>query len=729
MKKRSRQRSSRRTRKTLSQHPVTTSYRAEKNSSVWNAPTPLGKDLFCVGLTVALAWLVFLNTLGNSFVSDDLDFIVDHMYTRNPWDITGIFTSTIRENYEVFRKENLYRPITIWSFALNYAAGGLSPVGYHLVKVLLHGLNTALVYLLARVLFRTQKIALVAGLLFALHPIHTEAVAWVSGRAELLAAFFLLSAWLLYLRSFATLTVTRWSFILSLIGFAMAVLSKENALLLPVLLMLSDLMLRPEVGPRYLRHNYIRILKKGFLRYGPYIAVIVLYFAARFVLLDRSFLYDYDAIPFIENPLASLPFLTRALTAVKVVAYYMLLLFWPVTLSHTYSYNAIPLAASLIEPQVVISILAIIGAFILGAITFVKCRQIGFCIIYFFVMLAPASNLLIAIGTIMGERLLYLPSVGLCLLMGILWSRLTLSLHNAGSRALLNAIRAAAILILALLAYRTVLRNEDWKDERSLWGSAAKVVPQSAKVWWNLGKHLADSGRHVDAMRKYENALRIYPTYEGAFVAMGAALIEDGRLDEAIRLYEGRLQAEPENENWRLHLGAVRMRNGEVERAIEEFRAVLEADPRRYLAFRYLAFAFLKSGAVEKAITTYEEALDLYPKSARLHGQYGTSLMMNREFDQAVSAFRKSLSLDATQPEAHNNLAYARATRGEFAEAIESYRRALELRPEDAQIYKSLARVYELNGEERAARSAYRRALELEKTSRDHQARKSIDGT
>src|SRR5271157_154342 len=267
-----------------------------------------------VALLLAVATLVYGNTLLNAFTFDDFLYILHNPAVTN-FSLSGLFVPT--------RASNVIRPVTFASFALNLALEGAHPFGYHLLNLLLHGVVTLLIYLVLRKLLESVQqgatVAWVAALLFAVHPIHTEAVAAIVGRSELLAAGFLLAAWLLHLHDRP---------ILALVCFVLALMSKESAVAFVPLALAGD---------------YARGKLKPLCRYAWIAGVAVVYIALLWEIQGGRF--GEKEVLFLDNPLAKFPASLRILNALRVAWKYVGLQVYPATLSYDYSYNAILLYA------------------------------------------------------------------------------------------------------------------------------------------------------------------------------------------------------------------------------------------------------------------------------------------------------------------------------------------------------------------------------------------------
>lgn len=424
-----------------------------------------------IALMVAVSAIVYANSLFNQFTFDDDVYIV-----RNPV-VTNLSVKGLFEPAKANTTHRFFRPMTFASYQLNWALGGVRPFGYHLVNLLLHTAVTLLLFLVLKTLLEKisqgATIAWVTALLFAVHPIHTEAVASIVGRSELLAAGFLLAAWLLHLRD--------WP-VGSLACFALALLSKESAIVFVPLALAGD---------------YARGKLKPLLRYVVIAGVAAVYVASLWKAQGFA-----EKTLFLNNPLATLPPDLRVLNALRIAWRYLALLVYPATLSCDYSYNSIQLyatwrhlAPALIASTVVFAIW--IWAFWAKRMAWFLAGAI------YFAGWAVTANVLFPTGTIMGERLAYLPSAGFCLLAVLLWSQL--------ERQRAKLAWALLFLAVAALSVRTVIRTRDWRDNFTLFSAGVRAVPDNAKLLDGLGGEYIMRGRRDLASPYLDAAFRIYP--------------------------------------------------------------------------------------------------------------------------------------------------------------------------------------------------------------------------
>lgn len=466
------------------------------------------------GTVFLLACAVYVNTAGNSFTLDDEPAIVSNESIRDPLDFVTIYTTEFWG--QSAKAAGRYRPLVAHTFALNFWIGELEPRGYHLVNILCHACCSVLLFLVAHSLFGGLAPALFAGMLFAVHPAHTEAVANVTGRAELLCAMFGLATLLCHMA--AGRAQGRLRRVLQGCSFACyvaALLSKESGLTIVGILLGHDLLL----GPKRSKLSPDAESRSGErFPYGYYLglaAVSVLYLAWRRYVLGSLLMGQID---FFANPAAHVGVAGRVLTAVKVMGQYLWLLLVPVRLSAEYSFDQITVARSLLDLTVLIPL----AVCLLGAVVAVRMRaqqsRYAFFIMFYAVAFSLTSNILFPIGTIMAERLLYLPSAAFCLLLGhVLW--------RAAGRCRVSGV-ALATAIVCLWSLRTVERNRDWRDNYRVFASAVRVCPRSLKMRAYLGNELLNHRLRVEAAEQFRAALRIKSDDVNARIMLARTYLE-----------------------------------------------------------------------------------------------------------------------------------------------------------------------------------------------------------
>jgi protein O-mannosyl-transferase len=453
----------------------------------------------------ALAVVVHANALGARFTFDDFGLVVNNPAVPDGTSLSAVLTLPSATG-------GAYRPLTILSYRLDRLAGE-GPAIAHAMNVVLHATTTVLVFALASRVLRTVAGGVVAAAIFAVHPVHTEAVTSVAGRAEVLAALFVLATLLASLAAERTGAAHpfRWR-VASLAAFACALLAKENA---AAAVGLVALLHRRRGGSRRVRHIAALLV--------PYVAM-----AGVFVLIRRQIVGGLTTgapPPFLDNPLAYADAATRIRTALVVLAQYGSTLAVPLRLSADESFDQVPAATSVLDVRFVGALAALGGVTLVLAAWRRRAPALAFAGLFAAVAIALTANVAFPIGTIKAERLLYLPSVGWCLACGWLLRRWP----RGGVQA-----AAGAALVLAL-GMRTWVRNWDWHDEFTLFTATAIASPNSARAQENAGAVYGQGGRLDEAIAHYRRALAIDPGSRSAALGLAVASELAGRPDDAAR--------------------------------------------------------------------------------------------------------------------------------------------------------------------------------------------------
>jgi Tfp pilus assembly protein PilF len=561
-----------------------------------------------VVLVLLVAAALYANTLRGGFVLDDSSIIRQNPLIQSLRRAPELFLS---DYWEPTTRSGLYRPLTTLSYALNFAVAGDRPALYHGVNVLLHALNSAFVLLVCLRVSGNRGVAVAAALLFAAHAVHTEAVAGVVGRAELLSTCFFLSSLLLYLRSGEREgSSSSIAYSGSLAAYALSLLSKENGITLLGVLFCHDLVYRSHPGESLVGRARRLFASRG-RRYLGYLAVALGYLVLRHLVLAEQALVP--ATKRLDNPLVDLSPGWRALNALQVSLRYLGLLLFPVRLSYDYSYNQIPMLDSLVDPR---SLGVLGGAFALVVASAVACRRsraLCFAISFFVVTFSIVSNLLFPIGTIMGERLLYLPSVGFCLALALAlrWLVDHLPLSPAAARA---GFGLALGTLVALHGARTLVRNQDWASGERLYLHDLAVSPKSAKVQNNAGVVLVARGEIEEGIEHFRNTIAIHPSHGSAYGSLGDALFQLGREQEAIEAYEAAVRRPLKHAVPLNNLGFLLVdRSIDPPRGVRLLEQAVRIEPDNPHFLDSLGWAYFKTGRAREGRTLVARSLELDP--------------------------------------------------------------------------------------------------------------------
>jgi Flp pilus assembly protein TadD len=597
-----------------------------------------------LGIFAVLCLLVsagYANSLWNDFAYDDLVIIVQNKDIQSLRNIPTLLVSDYWSNYRMPQgmvdpgSSGLYRPLVTISYALNYAVSGPQAMGYHLSNLVLHVLVSWCVYLFGLQLGLSVWGAVAAAALFAAHAIHAEAVTGIVGRADLLMALGILtSLWF----------AGQGHRALSIGAFALALLSKEQAAVLPFLLMLVDTSFDPALSlPRNLT-GWLSLTVTGLRRYGAYVVVLAGYLLARTVILGGVAL---PPAAFLENPLAHADWPMRVLTAIKVAGHYVWLCIWPAPLSADYSYNAIPLSRSFFEPGVLLASALWGGLFLVAGLSFRGGRRASACVGLTALTFLPVSNLLVPTGTIMGERLFYLPSVGLCLLAGLAME----SFAQAGrSRAVRSGAAALVAIVCIALTARTAIRNHDWANSEILFRSVIRVFPENAKGHASLGSALAAREQWAEATLEYERALTIYPDYPRADPWFNSTyltvLLKEGRLADATARAEQAVRMDGQRSSSHYNAGKVYMKGQRYVEAEWAFRRAISLSPDNYTAYVGLSTVLAHQQRFAEALAAAESAIRRKPEDPLAYQVKGVALDGLGRLQEAAGAYEAALAID-----------------------------------------------------------------------------------
>ena len=534
----------------------------------WRARLPRAGSM----LLLAACIVCYANGLTGDFTYDDKAIVRDNPRIRAPAGLVSIFTTPY---FGGPRGQGTgYRPILLVSYAVQWWMHGDSAFGFHVVNVGLHALATLLLArFLARILV-PPPVAFGAALLFAVHPIHVEAVTSLVGRGETLAAVFVLAMLLASLRYRED---PRPRFVLaSLFLYLLAILAKESAAVAPALSLLAAW--RLETGDARSR------VKNATRRWLPIAVGSALLLAGAFVVRRAVLGGAIKAATFrifeLENPLAPLPVWERVPNAAAILVRYVGRLLFPVRLSADESAWSIPVERGFYAWGVAAMIL--IAAVLLAAIAREReKRDLAFGVLFFFGAFAATANVFFAIGTILAERVAYLPSAGFAL------ATSSLLLGTAPASTLSRRRVFALLAIVGAFGARTIVRNPAWKDDETLFANTVRTSPDSAKAHYNFAWVCAARGQLDAALAEYTRATEIYPKYFDAWAGKGLIEQRLGNLPEAEASFRRSLAVAPRYENGFFRLGAVLEMRGDLAGAERAFAEGLAKNPKSTpLAFR-----------------------------------------------------------------------------------------------------------------------------------------------
>ncbi|MBT8365110.1 MAG: tetratricopeptide repeat protein [Deltaproteobacteria bacterium] len=559
-------------------------------------------NLLPIAVLVIISLAVYCNSLSNGFVFDDYAVIVENKHIK---DLSNSLPSFFNNSYfKIAGGEASYRPLATLSYFFIHSVAGLNPFYYHLSSVLLHTLNVILVYLLFCLLLGDWFKALLAGLLFACHPALTETVDCITFNEDLLAAFFLLLALILYIKA-VDKGPAGAAHLLSLFFFFCGLLSKEMAISLPAIILLYDLTFREAAAQTLSVKHILTTVKNRWAYYVGYAGIGLLYLVLRFLI----FIPPGDGIkPHFGSLFERLLYLPNHIFGFVKLA----IAPYDLNVEYVYSYPQ-----SFFEFSQLAGFVVIAGLGIISLLCFRPYKEIFFGIWWFLIALFPVYNLFVIFNPF-AERYLYIPVIGFCLVVpAILSIAFSIVLNN--KKAVNTATSLVVIFILCAYAPITVARNRDWKDGLTLWSKTVKQSPDSGVARGSLGRAYQEQGLLDKALAEYKSAAKIMPNHFKAYYNLGVVYDQQGHFDQAVANYKKSISISPEFANAHYNLANLYQKYGLTDDAIYHYRAVIELSPEDFEARNNLGVALAMQGKLNEAILEWEKVLEIDPtnKSAR----------------------------------------------------------------------------------------------------------------
>ncbi|KAL7019450.1 hypothetical protein ACKWTF_011123 [Chironomus riparius] len=537
--------------------------------------------------------LVYLNSLPGNFVHDDLPAIV---YNRDVLGTTSVFDMLLNDFWGMRMKlkesHKSYRPLTTLTFRLNRMIFGMETAfWFHVVNVLLHSISSILFTKICyEVIGFKRKYCLLAGIFFAIHPIHTESVSGIVGRAEILACTFFSLSFLSY-HNYITRDIDNIGTLLkSILLGGLAMLSKESGLTVFIVNISYDIyrnwsIIKKTFHDVRWNHESYRLAKRMFSVLVSFIFLSL----ARIALLQGSLPRFSQQ----DNPAAfHASFQVRLLTFLYLSSFNTWLLICPSQLSHDWQMGSIPLIMSFRDTRNILTLITfgVILLIIYKIYNDLELQRhvalvLGF-ILLVFPFLLPASNLLVTVGFVLAERILYIPSMGFSIL--VLYGAQLLYENVSKMR---RVLQVSGFLLLCFFCLKTISRNQDWHTRETLLKSGLRVLPANAKMHYNYANFLRDSSRFDLAKHHYRRALKLWPSYASAWNNLGT-LIDDFDAQESHFLTA--IYFSNEHINAHFNLGQLYRKTNRSYESIKMFEKCIRYDKNFVPA--YLGLSKLKNG-------------------------------------------------------------------------------------------------------------------------------------
>jgi len=592
------------------------------------------KTVYAALIILALSLAAYSNTFKASFHFDDNAQIPYNENIRDLGNLPMFFQGAELSSYD--ERCRGYRPLLYSSFALNYAISANDTWSYHVLNFVLHFLNSLMVFLVLSVVLKNRikgdpfAVSLITALVFAVHPIQTDAVTYISGRSALLSAFFCLSSLLCYMLFREGGSKAKYAYAaLSPVLFFLGLMSKETAVALLGLVLLYDtLLFLPGRRPGLPKHA---------LYYLPFMGSLLAF------LVIRKAVQGFATVPGTGFGVGQ-----YMMSEAGVSLMYVRLMFLPFNLNADYN---LPLAQS-VDAPVVTSVCAL-AAFLFLLFRMRESNPVAvFFGAWFLLALAPESSFIPIADTAVEYRM-YLPSTGFIA---------AVALALSGLVTAPRVRKAAVVMVCIIFTSLTFIRNAVWADELSLWGDTVKKSPYSQRAHLNLGCAMLAAGRYKDAGRELEGAVDIAPyNYNGLiYFNLGVCYTKLNETDQAIRAFESSLELDPGDMDAMMKLGELYIVKEDYGNAVTVLSKAAHLRPE-YAPVRYsLARAYESTGRLKEALAELEGAYRYAPADFGI--VYGLAVMYDENGLKAdalsMANMARGLAQDSSQQQMADNFIF-----------------------------------------------------------------------
>jgi tetratricopeptide (TPR) repeat protein len=623
-------------------------------------PDP-GTPFWALGLVALAALAAYANSFSGPFFFDDSRAIQDNPTIRRLWPPWS----------PLLPPGDLTvggRPILNLSFALNYAANGLSVWGYHAVNLAIHILaGLTLLGVARRTLLQpvcrekfgvdALPLALAITLLWILHPLQTEAVTYISQRAESLMGFFYLLTLYAFIRATGPVHERQYWSVVCVTACFLGMATKEVMATAPLMVLIYD--------RAFVAGSFREAWRRRSRLYAALAASWVVLACALSSAGQRAVGLGQGVTPW-----------SYAATECGVIVHYLALVFWPHPLVIDYG-----LAMTHDLPQILLPGLILAILLTATVVAFVRRSAGGFLGVWFFVILAVTSSVIPVAASPMAEHRLYLPLAAPVALV-------VLGLYSWIGRPAL--VIAAALAVLC--GFLTFQHNEDYRSEITLWRQAVDLYPGNARARDNLGYVLLQRGQVDEAIAQCQKALEIDSGFAEVHNNLGNAFLQKGRIDDAMAQYRKALEINPAYVEACYNLGNILLQQGQTDAAIAQYRETLKIDPDDAAAHNNLGKAFILKGQIDDAMSQFEKAVETGPDDAEARNNLGNVLLQKGRTDDAIVQYQEALKIDPGFANACNNLGKALLDKGQVDQAIAQFQEAIRLKPDYAEAQSNLAK-------------------------------------
>lgn len=602
-------------------------------------------------LVLAVSWTHWPVLSAQALCLDDGEFLKDNPLVQNPgWNSAKRFFGEVFEPTSV---GGYYLPLSMVSLMGDYAMGGRPDdlFAFHRTNLVLHVANTLLVFAVLYLLFGNVLASVMVALLFGLHPLTVEPVAWIGERKTLLAGFFSFLSILAYVRS-AKRNAIGW-LIASVAAYVLALLSKPTAVPLPLLLMAID------YWPirRWDRRTIVG--KWPYFALALAFGVITIVSHGRTAGISESHFSDLVRLP---------------LRLGHLIAFYLGKVIWPVNLSSVYP---APDPMSLGNPTIMVSVLVVVALAIVVAYSLKRTRALFAASIFFLLGIAPTLGVVRYSWVYASDKYVYLPMLGFLLLVAALFRP---AMRRAAHRRLVIIVPVLGVCAAEAVATRSYLRK--WRDTQTLSKYILTQAPDNAQIRINLAAAYEEQRRISDAIDQYQQAIRIDPDYALAHSNLGSALIKAGRTQEAITHIRRALEIKPGFAQGHNNLAVALLSLGRIDEAKHHCLESIRLKPGYPRPLFNLANVHAARGRISDAIQLYRQAVEIDARYVEAYRSLGRLLLSEGSPDEAVDCYLKVLEISAAAAEDHFGLAMSLFQMHKTTKALESFEQAMRMAPQ-----------------------------------------------
>ncbi|MFC1807322.1 tetratricopeptide repeat protein [Candidatus Omnitrophota bacterium] len=573
-------------------------------------------------LIAALGLLVYANSLNNAFIWDDDNLIKDNVIIRSISNARLLFSNGTRKTVGA-RSSCSFRPMQMLTYMIDYSFWGLNVIGYHLTSTIIHILVAISLFWLVNILFSNKLLAFLTSILFVSHPIHTEAITYIAGRADPLSALFIVLSFIFYVK-YDRSRVGAF-LVIAIISFIAALLSRENSIIFPILILI---------------YHYSFKEKIKAAGYSPFVILSAVYILIRATIL-RNLLPHLTS----ENTL-----LQRIPGVFAALSGYLRVLLVPIGLHMEYQDKIF----KFFDPQVLSGIAIFIFLIIWVLKKGGKSKLALFSFLFFFIALLPSMNLY-PIRAYMAEHWLYLPSIGFFLVIANAGYRLSVyGVRRAHLREPQTEHRTPNLYVLAAMALlitfysvRTIQQNTYWKDPLTFYQTTLKYAPDSGRIHNNIGFEYYNRGEKERAIPFIKKAIELDPKNAKAYYNLGNAYYERGENSKAIALLKKAIEIESTYSAAYNNLGIIYSVTGRRSEAVQLYLKAIEINPYYAFAYNNLGNTYSELGRYQDASNSYLKAIELDNNYAIAHMHLAIAYFHLKKYQDALRECDRAIDLGA----------------------------------------------------------------------------------